>query len=439
MSNSETTQANAAPAYFSSLTIENVNCFKEEQNIDLSVENSRPAMWTVILGDNNTGKTTLLRCLASLEATIFNPKYSQDHYIPKIMKMFGSGFIYNLPATAIINSTIFFQDNDKFSSKKWRVKAQAVDEGGTYYSSNNSATEGGSFNNLIIYGYGASRRMSRSALSDTDNEDNTASLFNDQVTLSNIEEWILQIDYASKSNDSNMSQRATFRLSQIREILCQGLLPDVKDFRCTSSDIDGKIQNFVEFNTDYGWVSLRDLGYGYQSITTWVIDLAKKLFERYPDSKSPLHQPAIVLVDEIDLHLHPEWQRKIIQFLSEQFPQTQFIVTAHSPLIVQSADNINLVLLEKHEDHIVIKQRPEIKTFKGWTVEEILTELMGLDNRILSDDYLSLIHDFDNALDNDNYAKAKTAYDELLKILHPNSHQPKLLRLQMSSLMPDEL
>ena len=438
MSNSEASQPIAPPAYFASLTIENIKCFKDKQIINLS-DGKEPAMWTVILGNNNTGKTTLLRCLAGLEATIFNPKSSQDKYIPKIMNMLGSDFVHDLLSIAIINSTIFLQEGGTFSSKSWQVKAQSINGGGIGYSSNNSTTEESSFKNLIIYGYGASRRMSRSALSDTDNQDNTASLFSDQVTLSNTEEWLLQTDYAAKSDNTNISQRARFRLDKIKEILCQGLLPDVKGFRCTSTDTDGKIQNFVEFDTDYGWVHLRDLGYGYQSITAWVIDLAKKLFERYPDSENPLHQPAIVLIDEIDLHLHPEWQRKIIKFLSEQFPQTQFIVTAHSPLIVQSADNINLVLLEKHEDHIVIRQRPEIKTFKGWTVEEILTELMGLDNRILSDDYLKLIHDFDNALDNDNYEHAKTAYDELLKILHPNSHQPKLLRLQMSSLMPDDL
>lgn len=435
MSNSKDDQAISPPVYFASLSIENVKCFKDKQSIDLSDGNKKPAMWTVILGDNNTGKTTLLRCLAGLESVLLNPKFSEDHYIPNIMKVFGRNFLHDLLSELTISSTIFCQNNEGFDQKKWEVKAQGVDGGrAVQYHTTHKDKD---LPNLIIYGYGTSRRISNSSLSENDKQDNTASLFNEQTTLSNIEEWLLQTDYASKSNNSEISQSAQFRLEKIKAILCQGLLPDVKDFRCTSRENKGKIQNFVEFETDYGWIQLQDLGYGYQSVAAWIVDLAKKLFERYPDSENPLHQPAMVLVDEIDLHLHPEWQRTIIQFLSEQFPKTQFIVTAHSPLIVQSADNINLVLLEKQEDHIVISQRPEIKTFKGWTVEEILTELMGLDNRILSDDYLKLIHDFDNALDNENYTQAKIAYDALVKILHPSSHQPKLLRLQMSSLSPE--
>jgi predicted ATP-binding protein involved in virulence len=144
-----------------------------------------------------------------------------------------------------------------------------------------------------------------------------------------------------------------------------------------------------------------------------------------------------VLVDEIDLHLHPEWQRKIIAHLTKYFPNTQFIVTAHSPLVVQSAEKINLVLLkhEKGSDHVNIVQ-PKIPSYQGWSLEEILTELMGLGERTHSEKYLELIKQFGEALDNDDFSSAQTAYEELDKILHPTSHQRKLLRLQMSSLMP---
>ncbi|NOQ64172.1 MAG: AAA family ATPase [Methyloprofundus sp.] len=428
-----TTDTEPAAVYFSSLTVENVKCFKSEQTIALSDGNGKPAMWTVILGDNNTGKTTLLRCLADLEPSLGSmQEFNQDgkeifEYSPRCTSDFSAQETYKVDSTVYSQTFTGQWEYHKSKEEYWGTASLAYELANI------------PIDKLLIYGYGTSRRMSRSSLSETENQDNTASLFDDRIELANTEEWLLQTDYATKSNNPKIRQSATLRLEKIRTILCNGLLPDVQGFRCTSTETNGKIQNFVEFQTDYAWLRLRDLGYGYQSIAAWLIDLAKKMFERYPDSDNPLHKPAVVLVDEIDLHLHPEWQRKIIQFLSDQFPQTQFIVTAHSPLIVQSADNINLVLLKKQDDHIVIQQRPDIKSFKGWTVEEILTELMGLDNRVSSDDYLALIADFDDALDNDNYAKAKTAYDALVKILHPNSHQPKLLRLQMSSLTPDEL
>jgi len=419
-SSKEITEQTPPPAYFCSLTITDVKCFKDEHTIDLSDGNGKPAMWTVILGNNNTGKTTLLRCLAELEP--IQIKFSDDakFFVPKGYR----GNILTSRKMCCVSSRIFYKTN--------AVEYEKIED---WSYEQNSASSwdanialGHLIKNIVIYGYGTSRKMGNTSLTDTENQDNAASLFDEYITLPNAEEWLLQTFFAEKLEKLN----ATKTLERIREVLISGILPDVQDFRFdTTPDFKG----FVEVETDYGWVKLRELGYGYQVTLAWIVDLAKKMFERYPESENPLHEPAIVLVDEIDLHLHPEWQRKIISFLSEQFPKTQFIVTTHSPLIVQSAEDINLVLLKKEENHVVIEQ-PKVKTYRGWTVEEILSELMGLDGKTLSDDYLKLMQQFDEALDEDNYEKAKNAYDELDKIIH-SSHQRKLLRIQMSSLMPE--
>ncbi|WP_157774740.1 AAA family ATPase [Melittangium boletus] len=134
----------------------------------------------------------------------------------------------------------------------------------------------------------------------------------------------------------------------------------------------------VEVKTHFGWVAMRGLSLGYRTLIAWMVDLASRLFERYPNSPNPLAEPAVVLVDEIDLHLHPTWQRELIGHLTERFPSTQFIVTAHSPLVVQSATDANIVVLKREGDHVLIDN--DVESIRGWRVDQILTsDLFGLE------------------------------------------------------------
>jgi hypothetical protein len=288
----------------------------------------------------------------------------------------------------------------------------------------------GELDGLRISSYGASRKMSSSPISESKNEVPQASLF-DHADLPNMEDWLLNLFLAEQLGRAE----AKSVLELAKSVLSSGILPDVQEVRLNSKEQGTGFVNFAEFRTDFGWIRLRDLGYGYQTMIAWVLDLVKRMVERYPGSPDPLAEPAIVLVDEIDLHLHPDWQRRIIAHLTKYFPNTQFIVTAHSPLIVQSAEEINLVILKKEGESVHIEQ-PKIRTFRGWTVEEILTDLMDLGGEIMSKTYLDLMEQFNEALQDDDYEKAETAYQALDKILHPDSHQRTLLKLQMTSLSP---
>lgn len=415
----------AHAVYFKSLSIEKVRCFRQEQTIDLSDNKNKPAQWTVILGKNNTGKTTLLKCLATLEAKRKIGPHGTFHSTPKASNNdFPSESMLNAPFFTI-ESRLFLKRNNIFLIHKHKWAYHNDYKGGGYLA---SMVHLPILENLIIYGYGTNRKINPSSKITT-NKSNDNTIFSSD-NLINPEEWLIQTDYAVK----NGIKKAIQRLGKIKQVLID-ILPDVQDFRFQTDE--QTFNSYVEVKTDYGWVRINELGYGYQSLMVWVVDLAKKMFERYPNSLQPLAEPAIVLVDEIDLHLHPEWQRKIISWLSKHFAATQFIVTAHSPLIIQSADNINVVLLKQSGNEVKIEQ-PNISTFKGWTVEEILSDLMDLNNRTHSEAYLTLIHQFDEALDEDNYIKAKSAYDQLDKILHPTSPQRKLLRLQMTALTPLE-
>lgn len=156
------------------------------------------------------------------------------------------------------------------------------------------------------------------------------------------------------------------------------VLPGVEELRIASTGTPQKPQISLQFLLFDTWVRLRDMSLGYQTLVVWLTDFASKLFIRYPDSPNPLEEPAIVLIDEIDLHLHPEWQRKLIGFLSGIFKNTQFIATAHSPLVVQAAgdEDANIVLLRRVGDQTVVVT--DVEDVRGWRVDQILTsELFG--------------------------------------------------------------
>ncbi|MEX1364398.1 MAG: AAA family ATPase [Nannocystaceae bacterium] len=226
----------------------------------------------------------------------------------------------------------------------------------------------------LCCGYGASRRLGTGGLETQALRDHGESLFETHTPLVNAVEWLLQADYAARSSGT---ARAILRRDAVERALID-LLPDVDAIRVAGLDEDTPRPR-VEVSTPYGWVSMRELSLGYQTMIAWVVDLAARMFEAYSDSDNPLHEAAVVLVDEIDLHLHPRWQREITSYLDRLFPNVQFIVTAHSPLVVQGAGVTNVAVLRRNGDQVEILNDPE--AVRGWRVDQILTsDLFGLDS-----------------------------------------------------------
>lgn len=337
-------------SYFYKLELEGINCFKDKQTLDLSDGNGNHAQWTIILGDNGTGKTTLLRVLDRMQPVKRGYDGINDIYP-----------IYHLNVFDIIDHSIVLTVRDLDIKQ---VVEFHGDKFGNYL--------GCSDYKLYLLSYGASRRMSKSQNFTSVQEDKLkfTSLFDDSIELINAEEWLLQKELLAEKAEDSVRIKFQNQLASVKDLLID-ILPDVEEIRVKPiNEANSKL--LVEVKTPYGWVNLRDLSFGYQTTTALIVDIAAKMMEQYPDSVNPLAEPVIILVDEIDLHLHPKWQRTVIDKLSHHFPAAQFIATSHSPLIVQAAQDkgANIVVCRKEGDHVVIDNNPD--EVKGWRVDQIL-------------------------------------------------------------------
>ena len=118
------------------------------------------------------------------------------------------------------------------------------------------------------------------------------------------------------------------------------------------------------------------LSEGEKSVIALVGDLSRRLAIANPKRENPLEGDGIVLIDEIDLHLHPKWQEKIFPALQNTFPNIQFIVSTHAPKVLESVDE-NIQVIRLHEDaetHLVLAEPME--PMNGWDVNTILEDYM---------------------------------------------------------------
>ena len=104
-------------------------------------------------------------------------------------------------------------------------------------------------------------------------------------------------------------------------------------------------------------------------------DLARRMALANPGRENPLEGTGVVLIDELELHMHTSWQRKVLGVLKETFPNIQFIITTHSPQILGELDDkYNLVYLKKEDQKIVPKM---YRSFLGWDSNLILEDVMN--------------------------------------------------------------
>ena len=390
------------PIYFSVLEIENVRCFGGRQVLDLTVD-GRAAQWTLLIGENGAGKTTLLECLAWMRPL---PKNPQSQAEPNRSQ----GFV---PLTNGMLEPALSREDDDVLETLPRLGAHEVKLSADFCSDlgvsgmENAVNQKSGFgigvklnydqqrlllafkpknaqikrlrnpfhDPLLIVSYGANRYLGERNSLDVDEPDSWDHERLSQGTeLYDAEEILMSLDYATATNPNG---RESFRLRLLKETIAK-ILPENLESEAIKIYPPDVLElgrpSGVYVKTSIGLVRMSALSLGYRTTAGWVMDLAWRFLKRYPDSQNPLAEPAIVLIDEIDLHLHPRWQRGIIEDLGALFPATQFIATSHSPLIVQAAESANLVLLQKQKDNVSIVNNPSVS--RDLRVDQILTSLI---------------------------------------------------------------
>lgn len=353
--------------------------------------NGRPAAWTMILGENGLGKTTLLQCLALLRP-ILNVKQSEKtdarepDRVEPALPAYGDDLLVELarvgPEIQVDLEALFtvghrLQGGETRPGRPGTVRTAAMFrmEDRDLKEFDFTQVQKRKFKQPLMVAYSAARHAPyRRSDVVADQEDPTASLFNPAIELVDAVQVLENLDHLSLKND----EKATSLYGSIKNALAR-ILPEVGEpgrihvhGPALPSRPDAPSGVWIE--TYSGQVPLSSLSIGYQTMFAWTVDLGWRMAEHHKDSNDPLEEPAIVLIDELDLHLHPKWQRRVRRDLSAAFPRVQFIVTTHSPVLAQTYLDTNIAVVTKDGDHAVIDNDP--KVVRGWRLDQVSESLL---------------------------------------------------------------
>jgi predicted ATP-binding protein involved in virulence len=159
-------------------------------------------------------------------------------------------------------------------------------------------------------------------------------------------------------------------------------------------------------------ISLDKLSDGEKNLIALVGDIARRLSIANPNSKKPLDGEGVILIDEIDLHLHPSWQRLMIPQLTKAFPNCQFIITTHSPQVLSHVHHENIFLLKNDKGDFNYSKAME--SF-GQSSDRILEDLLGVDSRPA--EQKEMLHDIFSSIQNGDLSVAKEKVKTLIDLI----------------------
>ena len=346
--------------YIKKVTLENIRGF-EKLELDLTRPDGSFAGWTVFTGGNGAGKSTLLKAIAinlvdfSLVRSLqqnFNGWYHENSHTDKAEiltsvlpdknrdlitegseKFYEACYIITQLVKRNNTTTIGLQQSKGYPSAMANDVGPKIPPKGGWF-----ACGYGPFRRVFGASVEATRLMTSPVV------ERFVTMFQEAASLFEVSQWLRDLNY--KALEGKTEEKA--QLEMVLEILRDDLLPNqITVDRVDSDGLWLKDRNGIQLT----WGDMSD---GYRSVVALLADILRHMInafgmqdltDRGPDGRLFIKPPGIVMIDEVDAHLHPEWQREIGFWLKKHFPNIQFLVTTHSPLICQAADTNGLFVL----------------------------------------------------------------------------------------------
>lgn len=321
--------------YLRKLRLENLRCFRESE---ISFPLPHEGNVTLLLGNNGAGKTTVLKAAAM---AMLGPLLGHSGFVPYLLVRNGTdlaevkGWFDNGRHGGV---RVYRRQDEEYLRPDWWIGEREGEP------------------EAFVVGYGATRRVQDGEFSGHSLRkrrhprfQRVAGLFEPYVELVPLELW-----YSGSPRKDEVVA------------LMNRLLPEELRF-------DGE---FIYRGMRLPYDALSD---GYRAYVAWICDLLFHL-SHAADDVSMDELGGLVLLDEIDLHLHPEWQRRIVPTLQSALPKLQFIVTSHSPLVAGSLDSKFVRVMEVEEDGSARAVEPD-RSMYGMDAQQVLVSpLFGLES-----------------------------------------------------------
>lgn len=361
----------------------------------------------IICGKNGIGKTTILECIVSL----LNNRTNNN--IRKNLNSHESYYvIYGLNKQDNFYREKYLFDEDDDNNKRWEYK----------YSIENNRKVSNNYVYLSIHRsqinsiYGNKLELIQNWFGEVYNKR--------QLSIFEYDDFQMAVECFSKLDPKIQYSGAKFSENHAKN-------RENSDFY--SNRKKNKAEIYVK--TSDGEMPLKYLSAGYLSCLAIFLDIIKKAKTISGFENAIEEYEGLILIDEIDLHLHPEWQKKVLEILKWMIPKAQIIATTHSPHIIQAVEANEVIVIDNQFGicHTKVNNSNFIYGYQGWSIEEILEDVMGLKNTY-SDLYNDLLKSIENAIDKMDAETANRNLQSFKQLLHPNNHLAKILSIQVASI-----